>query len=252
MQYFSGGATAFQCRVTVKPQGILLLSILHSPSGHRAARTNPFTSHLESPAATQNAPCWGAVGSEPWGLHSSRGCSSVCCAHQPKHRRDGPTHPLCVSYFSFPANQTFNMRSWTLSELFQSLAPENLRDWAKLLNEDGSQLLSSSGDGSGQEDAKWNPPPLQGSKKHHYWPHSKVQMEAKFLWLYHHQQRWHQGKPNKVNKQSPQHCRVHAPQHCSVRCVGHERAVTGELSDIGLWISMLKLCPQRHQQWDKL
>lgn len=71
------------------------------------------------------------------------------------------------------------MRSLALSELFQSLAPENLKD--KLLNEDGRQLLSSSGEGNGQEDAKGNPAPLQGSKKHHYSPHSKLLVEAKFL-----------------------------------------------------------------------
>lgn len=174
MQWISRGATAFQCRVTVKPQGILLFSILHSPSGRRAARTKPDHT-LWVAGSNTNCSLLGSSWLRALGtLHSSGGCSSGGCAPATptKHHRDGPTHPLCGSCFSFPANWTFSMRSWPLSELLQSLVPENLKDWAKLSNEDGSQPLSSSGEGSGQVDAKGNPAPLQGSKKHHYSPHS--------------------------------------------------------------------------------
>lgn len=64
------------------------------------------------------------------------------------HHKDGPTYLLCVSYFAFLANWTFNARSCPRSKLFQSLGPGYLKDWAKVLNEDGSQQPSSSAEGN--------------------------------------------------------------------------------------------------------
>lgn len=86
MQYISGGATAFQCRVTVKPQGILLFSILHSPSGHRAARTKPDHT-LWVACSNTNCSLLGSSWLRALGtLHSSGGCSSGGCAHHQQHQ----------------------------------------------------------------------------------------------------------------------------------------------------------------------
>lgn len=155
--------------------------VLHPPLTFRAQSSKDQASHythLGWPAATQTAPCWAAAGSEPWGHCTAAVAAAQVLVHttsntyQASQGWSNTSYPLCGSCFSFPANCTVNTRSWPLSELFQSLALENLKDWAKILTEEGSQPPTSSGEGNGQANAKGNPAPLQGSKKHHYSPHS--------------------------------------------------------------------------------
>lgn len=169
------------------------------------------------------SPCWGAGAQSP-------GDAAQQCWLQLRLECTPPTigmvqHILSVTPIS-PSQQT-GLWIWGLWLCLSCSRALLLKTWktTQLLNEDGRQLLSSSGEGNGQEDAKGNPAPLQGSKKHHYSPHSKLLVETKFLWPCHHQQRWHQSKPNKVNKQTPQLCRARAPQHCSVSCTGDRRAI---------------------------